>query len=714
MRRFTFRRSRSSAAGHASTLPRTILTASLLVLGTALLADLISRLHVVEKVELSLLDLRFRFRGPIPHRDEIVIVTIDQTSESDLDQAYPWDRRLHGRLVDNLGRAGARLVVFDVVFTEGADSAATASFADAIGRAGNVILAGKTEETRLRARAHAIYPPLPRLAENAWGWGRIDQYGDIDNAVRRYGLTTTFSGREYATLAVQTLKAYQGLPPDAPVTYDDGVARVGSYEIPRYDRQTMLINYAGPAGTFSQYSFSSVLDDSSFDLPREEADLDIFDLWLARGVFRDKIVLVGYTGRELHDFIHTPFFGSGQEKVLTPGVEMHANAISTMLGGRFISRPGTAVKGFRLLLALRWAGLPGVVATRLGVVPGLLCTLAFAVGEIALAFWLFRARDWWIEITTPTLATAMAYTAQTARTVIAERRAKRQIRGMFQHYVPPQVVDQLIRRPELLALGGEERELTVMFTDIEGFTTISETLKPSDLANHLNSYLTAMSEIVLRHRGIVDKFEGDAIMAEFGAPVPFSEHAREACLAALEMQRRLRELGREWERAGLHPWRSRVGVHTGNVIVGNMGSSTLFDYTVIGDNVNLGARLEAANKIYGTRIMVSEATLREAGPGFIARELDDIVVKGRTHPVKVFELVAGPGETLPPDQERALAIYHRGLEAARETRWEEAAARFEEAITLAPEDGPSRYHRLRVADLTAIAARASKASAGGT
>jgi adenylate cyclase len=174
-----------------------------------------------------------------------------------------------------------------------------------------------------------------------------------------------------------------------------------------------------------------------------------------------------------------------------------------------------------------------------------------------------------------------------------------------------QVVDELIKRPELLALGGEERELTVMFTDIEGFTTISETMAPRDLANHLNSYLTAMSEIVLRHRGIVDKFEGDAIMAEFGEPVPFAEHAREACLAALEMQALLRDLGEQWAREGLHPWQSRVGLHTGNVIVGNMGSRTLFDYTVIGDNVNLGARLESSNKIYGTRIMVSEATLRQ-------------------------------------------------------------------------------------------------------
>jgi adenylate cyclase len=194
----------------------------------------------------------------------------------------------------------------------------------------------------------------------------------------------------------------------------------------------------------------------------------------------------------------------------------------------------------------------------------------------------------------------------------------------------------------------------------------------------------------------VDKFEGDAIMAEFGAPVPFAEHAREACLAALEMQALLRELGEQWAREGLHPWRSRVGVHTGNVIVGNMGSRTLFDYTVIGDNVNLGARLESSNKIYGTRIMVSDATLRQAGPGLVARELDDILVKGKTHPVKVFELVAARAEDLPPPRARLLEAYHRGLEAERDGRFREAAAAYEEALAIDPGDGPSLYHHARV------------------
>jgi adenylate cyclase len=269
---------------------------------------------------------------------------------------------------------------------------------------------------------------------------------------------------------------------------------------------------------------------------------------------------------------------------------------------------------------------------------------------------------------------------------------------MFSKYVPARVVDEIIRNPELLTLGGEERELTVLFSDIESFTTISEGMTPRELADHLNDYLTAMSQIILDHQGIIDKFEGDAIMAEFGAPVYFEDHARCACLAALESQEHLTELGERWEKEGLHAWKARIGIHTGDMIVGNMGSRELFDYTVLGDNVNLGARLEVSNKIYGTRIMISEATLIQAGEDFVVRELDDLVVRGRTKPVRVFELVATRSDGLAPEREKVLAAYERGRVAVRAEQWTEALAAFDEALAIDPKDGPSLYHRREVED----------------
>lgn len=665
-------------------------------LGAALLASLLSNLTFLENVEFSLLDMRFRWRGPIDRSEEIVVVAIDQTSESDLDQPYPWDRCLHARLVDNLHRAGARLIVFDVVFTEGRDPEATAEIAAASRRAGNVILSGKTLLSRTHGRATTIAPPIAELAEASWGWGLIDQYSDSDNAVRRYGTSTTFGGRQYATLALQVLKAYHGLPPDAPVEESPKTARVGPYVIPKHDRQTFLINYCGPARSFRQYSYSNVLDDESFDLPRVEADTDIFDLWLESDVFRQKIVLIGYTAQELHDFIQTPFFSYRGEKALTPGVEMHAHALNTIMGGNYIFRPAQASFWFQPLLALLWAFLACFLAARVGVLVGLVVAVGLGAGEAVLAFWLFTAQGWWLDIVAPVLSTGLAYSSQTTWLYLAEQKDKRMIRGMFSHYVPSRVVDEIIRHPELLTLGGQERELTVFFSDIESFTTISEEMPPREVADHLNDYLTAMSEIILENQGIIDKFEGDAIMAEFGAPVFFEDHARRACLAALQMQDRLAELGRRWEEEGLAAWRCRIGIHTGNVIVGNMGSRELFDYTVIGDNVNLGARLEVANKTYGTRIMISEATRAQAGPEMLARELDDIVVKGRTKPVKVFELVGNRSKGLSPEREQLLNAYERGRAAAARGRWEEALAAFGEALAIDPEDGPTLFHQRRV------------------
>lgn len=675
------------------------LTIALSTLLATLLVTALAPLPFLENVELALLDARFRWRGPIAPREDIVVVAIDQTSESDLAQPYPWDRRLQARLVDNLARAGARLIVFDVLFTESGDPQATAELAAAIGRAGNVILGGKREVQHLRGGAGevlSLLPPVPELAGAAWGWGLVDAYSDTDEAVRRYGTVTPTERAVLPSLGLQVLKAMHGIPAGLEVERSPDRVVFGGFDIPLYDRNTFLINYRGPGGCFPRYSYSNVLDDEGFDLPNYDADTDVFDLWLAEGIFKDKIVLVGYTALELHDFVRTPFFMEGNERVLTPGVEMHAHAIETILAGDYIFRPAARSPWFRPLLALLWAALVCSLAARVGVLRGLALTVALCAAEVVLAYWLFQAHRFWLDIVAPVLATTMAYTIETTWTVVKEQRDKRMIRAMFAHYVPEKLVNEIIRRPDQLMLGGEERELTVLFSDVESFTTISEEMRPRELANHLNSYLTAMSDIILMHEGIIDKFEGDAIMAEFGAPVHFADHAAHACRAALGMQARLKELALIWEAEGLHPWRARVGVHTGNMIVGNMGSRELFDYTVIGDNVNLGARLETANKIYGTRIMISEATWKQTGDEFVVRELDDIVVKGKTKPVKVFELVGRREDPLPPERERLLRIYGQGMAASAAGERDSAIAAFRATLELDPEDGPSRYHLKRL------------------
>ena len=264
------------------------------------------------------------------------------------------------------------------------------------------------------------------------------------------------------------------------------------------------------------------------------------------------------------------------------------------------------------------------------------------------------------------------------------------IKNAFAKYVPEEVVHQLLQKPELLRLGGEERVITALFSDLASFTTISEKMSPSELVHLLNEYLTEMTGIVLDEGGIVDKYEGDAIMAEFGAPIYIPDHADRAVRAGIRMQKRLKELRRDWLEKGLPEMCCRVGINTGPMVVGNMGSDQVFDYTVIGDAVNLASRLEGANKRYNTYLMISEYTLADITPGlFRTRALDIIRVKGKTEPVKVYEVIGETTEALEPDQETYFLTYDKAFAAYLSRDFENARTGFETALSLRPGDPAS-------------------------
>jgi len=269
------------------------------------------------------------------------------------------------------------------------------------------------------------------------------------------------------------------------------------------------------------------------------------------------------------------------------------------------------------------------------------------------------------------------------------------LRGAFAHYVPEKVVQEIVNNPESLQLGGEERTVTVIFSDVAGFTTISEKLTPHELVLLLNEYLTAMTNIVLENNGIIDKYEGDAIMAEFGMPVPYEDHPQAACRTSLQMQKKLSEMRKKWKAEGRPELEARVGINTGDVIVGNMGSESVFDYTVMGDSVNLGARLEGANKMYNTKIMISEFTYEYIKNDFYTRPLDLIRVKGKNKPVAVFELIAERSEQLDSKYLEMLDAYHKGIQAYRTRKWSDAIDFFEFCLNIYPEDYPSKLYRKR-------------------
>jgi adenylate cyclase len=275
---------------------------------------------------------------------------------------------------------------------------------------------------------------------------------------------------------------------------------------------------------------------------------------------------------------------------------------------------------------------------------------------------------------------------------VGERKQRMLIKTMFSTYVNPSVVEELILNPEKLKLGGERKELTVLFSDIEGFTTISEGMSPEQLVGLLNEYLSAMTEIIFRNDGTLDKYEGDAIMAFWGAPIPQTDHALCACLSALQMSEKLASIRSVWKQQGKPALNMRIGINTGEMVVGNLGGMGKFDYTVIGDSVNLASRLEGANKQYKTGIMVSERTYELVKDKILGRELDLIAVKGRSAPLKIFELLQLRAAGMDGTLKEFLSTYGEGFLLYRERRWDEAKKMFEQALRLKSDDYPSRLY----------------------
>ncbi|MCK4594068.1 adenylate/guanylate cyclase domain-containing protein, partial [bacterium] len=340
-----------------------------------------------------------------------------------------------------------------------------------------------------------------------------------------------------------------------------------------------------------------------------------------------------------------------------PGLEIHATAITNMLEDNFLVRldPGLSLAVF-VVLTLGVCFLVAYLRWWLAIP----LSLVIFGGYIFLAFWSFGAHDLWLEIVRPGSGMLLGLVTIIGFSYVTEQRARRKIKDTFQHYVSPAVVEQMIENPDLLKLGGEKLDLTVIFTDVKGFTLISERMEPTELVHLMNDYLTPMADIIFGNRGTVDKFIGDAVMGIFGAPVPMEHHADAACHTALEMIEKLGELNKKWKPQGLPHMSMRIGINSGPMVVGNMGSHTRFDYTVMGDNVNLGSRLEPLNKVFNTGVIISELTRERLVDRFVTRNLGNFLVKGKTKPVVCYELL-GLGT---PENEtaRLLEEFDRGLE----------------------------------------------------
>jgi adenylate cyclase len=572
------------------------------------------------------IDWRFLIRGEIKADPRIVIVSIDESSFSGLrdlgfHEKWPWPRNYFAGLIDRMSREGAKIIGIDIIMS--APYRGDEELAQSARRFGDVVFPSKFEETttvRWRGTEIALEEfkqPVHIIAESG-DVGYLNLPHDSDGFVRRFTPIRDYQGEHYASFDLKIVARFLGIPL-ADLKYAPfNQLRIGDRSIPLNHYNSAYINFAGPAGKFERISFSQVI-----------AGL------YAPGSFEGKIILLGATFLDSKDFFPTPFLETERGKFPLSGVEIHANIVNTILQGRLITPPSPVVDRLVILMG---GMLVAMLSLRLSMLRGALLVLFIILAYLAASIWLF-ARDILLTTIAPVATFGAAYLSQVVFRYFTEEREKRHIRGMFQRYVSPDVVDKLIEDPAKLRLGGEKRYLSVLFSDIRGFTTISEKLAPEELLNQLNQYLSAMTAVVLSNGGMLDKYVGDAIMAVFGAPLEVENHALAACRTALVMMEELKSLQQEWENKAKPILDIGIGIHTGEMIIGNVGSTKRMDYTVIGDNVNLASRLEGVNKELGTHVIISGATRQLVEKSVRTRNLGEITVKGKERPVAIYELL---------------------------------------------------------------------------
>ena len=528
--------------------------------------------------------------------------------------------------------------------------------------------------------AEANAPIFTEAVAAKKGVGFFNVFLDADSVVRHVPLAIPY-GRDpdranwdfYASLEVQAVRLYRGLSDEqVALTYGgSGVVGVefGKKEFVRTDDiSRLLVNYHGPARTYPYVSFAN-------------AALKKFP----PGTFKDKIVLVGASATGIGDLRGTPFGGLD-----FPGTEIHANVIDNILNQQFIVKRGLQALtdvGFIFLFGIPLGIWLAIVQPR-----WMILGLAFVFPFAGIVYWAFL-HGWWLNFIVPALFTLVPNVSLVALyRVLIEEQEKRKIRSAIQQYVPPEVVRRLLIDPD--RVKPRKTEVSVLFSDIRGFTTISETLDAQTLADLLNGYLTEMTRIIFRHQGTLDKYIGDAVMAIWGAPFDEPNHAERCCLSAVNMLARLGELQIQWRAQQSPVLEIGIGINTGIASVGSMGSSLRYAYTAMGDTVNLAARLEGLNKEYGTQILISEFTRSEIHNGeLVLREIDFIRVKGKLQPVTIYE-VLGP-RAKASDGSKLVELFSAAREAYKRRNWRAAQSAWAAILQRWPDDGPSRVFLAR-------------------
>lgn len=692
----------------------------LIGLAAGVLAALAATTPLVEKYEGQAADLSTRlFADPRRADPRIVTVVIDQRSldavaappdRGGRGHGWPWPRDYYAAVIDYLSGAGARAIGIDLNFSEPslfttlgvADDDADLARAY-IGRP-VVQAAMLTREAPAGALADRQWPEVlrsgrrsrpveglqPRFnkatlphellsrAGDSMGW--IGFEPDPDGVARAVRPAASYSplGADHTVeilgfplaLAVEAGARVEMRPgrPAAERLVVDG------RPIALDEEGRLILRFHGGEDAYRTFSFAKVLESAKRRLagvPVEAAPPEDF---------KDRIVIVGASATGLLDLRATPV------SAILPGYLMHATVLDNLLHGDPLRRPRT---GVRLAVIVLAAVVAGQLVTSLRTFrSGTLAVAAAGTGYLGFALWAFGARQLWLDAVAPMAGVALAWAGGTGYLYVTEGRERRFLRDAFSRYLSPSVVESLVADPGRLVLGGESRELTIMFCDVAGFTTFSEGRTPNELVSLMNEYFTTLTEIIQRHGGTVDKFIGDAVMAFWNAPLEQADHAVRASEAAREGIEAVARLADQWVERGLPRIAIRVGLATGPALVGNVGSRRTFNYTAMGDTVNLASRLEGAAKVYGASNLVAGPTAERCGGAVPFRELDSLQVKGKTEPVAVYTLrMDGPVEGRGKD---VAACYAEGLIAYRAARFPDAARCFEAALAADASDGPSR------------------------
>lgn len=642
--------------------------------------------------------VRFFCQREVPS-PQVKLILLDQHSldwaqRENPDWRWPWPREVYGAISAFCKRGGARAICLDVLFTE--PSVWTVADDEALGQA---LLAGPPAvmavmaggrrtawpqymprpdvkiDLPAMAKAASMLFPVQEVASGAAAVGHVWGVPDADGVFRRISPFCRFDGIDIPVLGLAAWLTANGK--SSPLIASDRQLRVGDKAIPLDGRGQAILHFKGRDGLPEAVSAAAVIQ-SEIRLKDSEASS------LSPEFFKDCYVFLGFSAPGLLDLRPIPI------NAKCPGVVLHATFVDNLLTDSFIAGSGG------------WAVILGVLVTAIAAAISLTyggrwwqagpLSIVWLGAPVVVGFFAYTQAQWW-PVATHEMASALSLVGALAVNYCVEGRQKAFIKQAFRHYLSGEVIEKILRDPSHLQLGGEKRELTIMFTDLAGFSTFSEKLSPVELTALLNDYLSEMTDIIMDEGGTLDKYEGDAIIAFWNAPLEQPDHAVRACRAALRCQRRLAELRETYQQRTGASLRMRVGLNTGQVVVGNMGSRKRFNYTILGDAANLASRLEGANKAFGTETMVAESTWWLASAEFCGRKLADLRVVGRKTAVEVHELTGFATDAVPPGWD----VFAAGLARFREGSFAAAKDAFEQL----PDDPAARSYARRCEEFVA-------------